>query len=57
MGNQQSNDRELTGRQPNDREMLVLLGLQKKLFTRLVESPVVRPSISLFIANIHDNAD
>lgn len=46
MGNQQSGDKVPTGRQPNDREMMVLLRLQKKLFARLVESPAVRAVLS-----------
>jgi hypothetical protein len=39
MGNHQSGVQAPAGRRPNDREMMVLLQLQKKLFARLVESP------------------
>lgn len=52
MGNQQSS-RELASaatafaRRPTDMELLILYQLQKKLYTRLVESPEVRLSSSL----------
>lgn len=42
MGNEQSGGVVApSGRRPNDHEVIVLFKLQKKLFARLVESPVV----------------
>lgn len=47
MGNQQSGRELMTtatafARRPTDTELLILYQLQKKLYTRLVESPEVR---------------
>lgn len=40
MGNQSSHTKEL-GRQPNDKEIMILYRLQKLLYTRLLQSPQV----------------